>query len=102
MRALQTQRPDEPGEGVDQVVQAVVRGRQIGGFTAAGSVPGDDGELGGEGVQLPPPVPAIAERSMQQQQGRAVPGTAERDGQPVYVDTVHLSALHQSTVEQRR
>ncbi len=83
--SLQAQGLDEPGQAVGVVGQAE-RLRRVVGRAAAGGVPGYDGELVREIVELAPPHPAVAHPAVEEHDRRTVPRPPVPDAQAAHVD----------------
>jgi hypothetical protein len=72
-----------------QAVREVGHPERLGGIRGAstpGRVPGNHGELAGERIDLPPPLPVIREPTVKQDERWAVPRSLERDGELTDVD----------------
>src|SRR5436309_10355937 len=84
-RAFQRQRADEFGEYVGVVGQGEPCGR-VGRLAAAWTVPRDDREITRQRIELPPPDPAVAEESVEQQERRALSRPPVADAKSSDVD----------------
>jgi hypothetical protein len=76
---------EEPGEGAT-VVGRSERRRWIGRLAAPGSVPGDDGELIPELVELVAPFAAVGEPAVEEDDGRPLAGVLVGDAEACDVE----------------
>jgi hypothetical protein len=89
VRLLQAEPMHEAGQAVG-VAGHAKRFWRIGCATGPGGIPGDDRELVGEFVQLPPPARwAVAHIAVQQDQWRSSAGALVGDAEPLDLDLVH-------------
>jgi hypothetical protein len=87
---------DESGQAVGVIGHEKVA-RRIRGAPAARSVPGDDGELVGEALELPAPLAAVGYPAVQQEERRPLARLLESDAEVAYPNRVHLAqANHMS------
>jgi hypothetical protein len=93
VRSPHVERLDEPGEAV-VVLEAEPLGR-IGGAADAGRVPGDDGVLVAQALELRlPGAAAVADVTVEEDHRRAAACPLEGDPQPV---DLHLVARHEGS-----
>jgi len=63
----------------------------MGGAPTTGSVPGNNGELVGEALELLPPLAAVGYASVQKKEGHPFAHPLEGDAEAAYLDPVHLA-----------